>query len=69
MTKFRGWYYDKQLDSPLTSVTLHSNLWWDGKTFINWNKIDGDNGFGNNSNKCDLDNYETILGAAKGACG
>lgn len=69
MTKLRGWYYDKQLDSPLTSATLHSNLWWDGKTFINWDKISGDNGFGNNGNKCDLDHYETILGAAKGACG
>ena len=29
MAKIKGWYYDKQLDSPLTSATLHANMWWD----------------------------------------
>lgn len=77
MAKIRGWYYDRQLDSPLTSATLHANMWWEAENentpdkgkFINWNQIKGSNGFGNNGNKCDLDKYETIIGAAKDACG
>jgi hypothetical protein len=71
MAKVRGWYYDKQMNSPLTSATLHANMWWDSgkKEFINWNEIENDNGFGNHSNECDRDKYETIIGAVKGACG
>ena len=71
MAKLKGWYYDKQLGSPLTSASLHANCWWDKdqEKFINWNLIKGDNGFGSNGNKCDLDKFETILGAATGACG
>ncbi len=65
MAKIQGWYYDQQLRSPLTSVTLHANKWWqestseDGKTsgqFINWKQIgDNDNGFGKRGGKCDDD--------------
>ena len=71
MAKIKGWYYDRQLDSPLTSATLHANMWWDNdkKEFKNWNQIMGENGFGNNGNRCDQDLYETINGAVKGACG
>lgn len=71
MAKIKGWYYDRQLDSPLTSATLHANMWWekDREEFINWNLIVGDNGFGNHGNECDRDKYETILGVAKDACG
>lgn len=71
MAKIKGWYYDKQLESPLTSATLHANMWWDEnqKKFINWNLIKGSNGFGTNGNQCDKDKYETMLGADKDACG
>lgn len=75
MTKIRGWYYDKQMNSPLTSATLHANMWWNergngGKgEFINWDKISGDNGFGSHGNECDRDNYETLIGTVPDACG
>ena len=75
MAKVRGWYYDKQIDSPLTSATLHANMWWNergngGKgEFINWDKISGDNGFGSYRNECDRDKYETLIGTVPDACG
>lgn len=75
MAKVRGWYYDKQMNSPLTSATLHANMWWDAEgnggkgEFINWDKISGDNGFGSHKNECDRDKYETLIGTAKDACG
>lgn len=75
MAKVRGWYYDKQIDSPLTSATLHANMWWNergngGKgEFINWDKISGDNGFGSHKNECDRDKYETLIGTVPDACG
>lgn len=75
MAKVRGWYYDKQIDSPLTSATLHANMWWNergngGKgEFINWDKISGDNGFGSHRNECDRDKYETLIGTVPDACG
>lgn len=71
MSNLKGWYYDKQLNSPLTSVTLHANMWWDGgeKKFINWDQIEGENGFGKNGGDCDTDEYSTILGYAPEACG
>lgn len=78
MTKIKGWYYDNQLNSPLTSATLHANMWWDpdgGKSgkggFINWDQIKAgtNNGFGDNGSKCDMDVYTTITGAAPNACG
>lgn len=73
MAKIKGWYYDRQLDSPLTSATLHANTWWDEKKkkFVNWDNMghNTDNGFGKNGDKCDRDLYETINGAVEGACG
>ena len=73
MAKIKGWYYDRQLDSPLTSATLHANTWWDkeNKKFVNWDHMgpNTDNGFGKNGDKCDRDLYETINGAVEGACG
>lgn len=70
MSKIKGWYYDQQLDSPLTSVTLHANKWWDGNKFINWDQIkDKDNGFGPNHGKCDRDKYERLIETEKNACG
>ena len=73
MAKIKGWYYDRQLDSPLTSATLHANTWWDkkNKKFVNWDNMghNTDNGFGKHGDKCDRDLYETINGAVEGACG
>lgn len=75
MTKIKGWYYDKQLESPLTSVTLHANKWWkanengEGGEFINWDQIKGENGFGNHGNECDKDLYERLIQIENGACG
>lgn len=71
MAKIKGWYYDKQLESPLTSATLHANMWWDEdkEEFIKWGDIKGSNGFGPNKNKCDKDVFETFTGVVEGACG
>lgn len=73
MGKIKGWYYDKQLNSPLTSVTLHANKWWDANAgkFINWDQIgpNNDNGFGSHGGKCDRDKYERLIEIETGACG
>lgn len=78
MPGINGWYYDTQLNNKLTSVTLHSNKWYDktidngtykdGVTkkrsggFKNWNQIEGDNGFGPNGNATDDDRFATHAG-------
>ena len=78
MPGINGWYYDTQLDNKLTSVTLHSNKWYDENLdngeyrdgtrkkaggFKNWNQIEGDNGFGPNGNATDEDKFATNAGA------
>ena len=72
MPGINGWYYDIQLDNELTSVTLHSNKWYnenldngEGKRkggFVNWDQCNGDNGFGPRGNETDDDKYATHAG-------
>ena len=74
-SKIKGWYYDRQLESPLTSATLHANMWWSekDKKFINWDQVKNNSSydytFGDNPGKCDTDYYKSILGLAKNTCG
>lgn len=77
MSGINGWYYDTQLNNKLTSVTLHSNKWYNesldnGKGgFENWDKCKGDNGFGPNGGKTDNDAYATHAAVKEtgGGCG
>jgi hypothetical protein len=49
-------------------------MWWKGNNddtgeFINWNQIEGENGFGSHKNETDRDKYELIIGVDDDACG
>lgn len=72
MAGINGWYYDTQLDNKLTSVSLHSNKWFDESInngdgepkggFVNWDQCKDNNGFGSNKNATDDDQFLTNAG-------
>ena len=72
MAGINGWYYDTQLDNKLTSVSLHSNKWYDESInngenepkggFVNWDHCKDDNGFGNHGKQTDGDQFLTNAG-------